>query len=299
MSKRPIRAPRASTATALLASVAALVGGGVSLAGCGASATLDPVARAAEVSSSQPGAAFTLNVEISSSALSGPASISGHGSFDQQQRAVDMTASLAGIPGLGTGGATLRMVMVYPHMYMKAPFLSARLPGGKPWIGFDLEQAAKASGLGALSSLGQEDNPGQELQYLRASSGDVTVVGHETLDGVPTTHYHASIEVSRILARLPASQQSATRRLLSRVGSKLPVDVWVDAQSRVRRVRSAYTIGLPSGPEGGAAGGRAVTSTVTMNITRYGSVPTISAPPASEVFDATSLVSQGLARASG
>jgi hypothetical protein len=288
---------------AALGALAAIGAGGVAVSGCGASATLDPIARAAEISSQQSGAKFSLTTQLASSALPGGGfSITANGYLDEHDRSGEMTMDLSGIPGAsalpGGGAGTVQMIFQYPVIYMNLPFLAGKLPEGKTWMEIDLSKAAQADGidLSQLSSLDETD-PTQFLEYLRASSGGVTTVGHETVDGVPTTHYHATLQLSDILARLPSSAQAAAKAALEKLSDTgaIPVDVWVDAQGRVRRIQLSIGVSVPAGASGSATGPISVSGTTTMNFTSYGPVPPVAPPSSSEVFDATSLAAAGLA----
>ncbi len=289
-------------ALAALGALGALGAGGVAVSGCGASATLDPIARAAEISSQQSGAKFSLTTQLASSALPGGGfSITANGYLDERDRSGEMTMDLSGIPGAsalpGGGAGTVQMIFQYPVIYMNLPFLAGKLPEGKTWMELNLTKAAQADGidLSQLSSLDETD-PTQFLEYLRASSGGVTTVGRETVDGVPTTHYHATLQLSDILARLPSSAQAAAKSALEKLSDAgaIPVDVWVDAQGRVRRIQLSLGVSVPAGAPGGVTG-TTVSGTTTIDFTSYGPIPVIVPPPSSEVFDATSLAAAGLA----
>ncbi len=285
-------------ALAALGALAAIGAGGVAVSGCGASATLDPIARAAEISSQQSGAKFSLTTQLASSALPGGGfSITANGYLDERDRSAELTMDLSGIPGAsalpGGGVGTVQAIFQYPVIYMNLPFLAGKLPEGKTWMELNLSKAAQADGidLSQLSSLDETD-PTQFLEYLRASSGGVSTVGRETVDGVPTTHYHATLQLSDILARLPSSAQAAAKAALEKLddAGAIPVDVWVDAQGRVRRMQLSLGVSVP----GGATGATSVSGTTTMDFTSYGPIPAIVPPPSNEVFDATSLAAAGL-----
>jgi len=295
---------RIATALAALAAVGALIAGAVAMSGCGASATLDPIARAAEVSSQQAGAKIAMSMRFNAPALGGGASyaISASGYFDEKARSGEMTMDLAGVPGLsalpgGAGNGQIQMVFLYPVIYMNMPFLAGKLPEGKTWMKLDISKAASAAGIGtsSLSSLEQSD-PTKFLDYLRSSSGGVVSLGGATVDGVQTTHYSATLQLSHILASLPGSEQAAAKAALEKLGTAgaIPVEVWVDAQSRVRRMQMAFS-GL--GASAGAAAGASLS--ITIDFTSYGPVPPVVAPPASEVFDASALAAAGLQSSAG
>jgi hypothetical protein len=300
---------KTTKALAALGALAAVAAGGVAVSGCGASETLDPIARAAAVTSQQAGARIKLTMQLSSPALPSGYSITANGYFDERDRSGEMSMDLSGIPGAselsGGGVGTVRMIFKYPVIYMDMPFLAGKLPEGKTWMKLDLTKAAQAAGinLSQLSSLNQSD-PTQFLEYLRASSGGVVEVGAETVDGVPTTHYYATLQLSSILDRLPSSDQAAARAALEKLGNAgaggIPVNVWVDAQGRVRRMQLTIAANAPAGAAGGAAGAATgVSSTITIDFTHYGPVPPVVPPPAGEVFDATSLAAAGIASGQG
>ncbi len=142
------------------------------------------------------------------------------------------------------------MIFQFPVIYVNMPLLASKLPAGKTWMKLDLAKLASKAGIDAsqLGSLNQAD-PTQFLSYLRASSGAVTTVGSEQIGGEPTTHYRATLQLDRVLDRLPDSQRAAARSMLERLGTgSIPVDVWVDQQGRLRRMQ--LSIG------GGSAGAR-------------------------------------------
>jgi hypothetical protein len=287
-----------ANAIAALGAGAALVAGGVAMSGCGASATLDPIARAAEVSTQQTGVTIAMTMQFSSPQLPGGSySITANGSFDERAHTGQMTMDLSGIPGFsslaGGGEGKVQMVMLNPDIYMHMPFLAGKLPEGKTWMKLDVTKAAAAAGVSSssFSSLGQND-PTQFLQYLRGSAGGVVSLGSETVEGVPTTHYHGELELSRILANLPGSEQAAAKSALEKLGSGgagaggIPVEVWIDAQGRVRRIEMSF------GGAGTAAAG--LSASITIAFKSYGPVPPVAPPPAGEVYDATSAAAAGI-----
>ncbi len=277
---------------AALAAVGALLAGAVAMSGCGASATLDPIARAAEISSQQAGAHITMTMQFSGAALpSGGYSIAANGWVDYKDHDGDLTMDMSQVPGISSlpGNGQMQMIMLYPTVYMNMPFLAGKLPAGKTWMKLDFSKLMQADGVNTSSfpSLDQSD-PTQFLAYLRASSGNVVKLGQETVDGVPTTHYSATIPLSHILEHLTGPEQTAVKGMIEKLGSSagMPAEVWVDAQGRVRRLQLLVSLG-------------GVSTGITMDFTSYGSGPAIVPPPASEVFDASSLVASGLPGASG
>jgi hypothetical protein len=285
-------------ACALLGLIAMPLAAAALLGGCGSSspsARTNAVARAAFISSREPGMRFTLDLQLSYAKLSQRFAITGSGYAGPGGHSVRMSMNFSGIPGatgMPSGGRGVRAVFDYPTFYMRIPFLADKLPEGKSWLQIDMSKVAQATHGAAMPQalgIGQVD-PAELLQYLKASSGHLQSLGRETLYGTSTTHYRATLRLPTVLATLPARDRAAARSLLQHVGNagEIPIGVWIDGQGRVRRLQMSLEI------TGDTAIGAA---TVTVGFTSYGPVPAITPPPASEVVNLTSLLAGGLAGA--
>ncbi|OSC70648.1 hypothetical protein B5181_09030, partial [Streptomyces sp. 4F] len=99
-------------------------------------------------------------------------------------------------------------------LYQKSP--GQKTPGGKPWIKIDLKKVAAQQGM----SNQQFGDPAQTAAYAKAiTDKDVKNVGSEKIDGVNTTHYKVSVDVSK----LPGGD-----RMSKQLGPMLPMQVWLD-----------------------------------------------------------------------
>ena len=169
-------------------------------------------------------------------------------------------------------------------MYMRMPLLGALLPGGKQWVRMDLEKVGKAAGLDVqqLMGVGGSD-PRRMLDYIR-SAADLEEVGEDTVRGVATTRYRGTFDVAKALEALPAEQRplaEAGMAMLRQAGlDKVPVQVWVDDEGYVRRIRQTYAFEL--------AGQRSSTS-VELELFGFGDPVEVTVPSADETVDVSSL----------
>jgi hypothetical protein len=276
-----------SRSAALAFAAVALGGAGTAIGttGCGAANVIDPVAQAATVSTGAPGYTMTMAMSLSSPLLAKPISLTGTGRYDVTDRSgtFTMSAALPNIPGLGNAlggsGLTMREVLEGTVVYMKLPGKLIPGAGGKPWVKLDL---AKGGALpGGLSMLGGnlESDPSQMLGYLRSIAGAVTTVGTDTVAGVKTTHYHATVDLEKVAAKAPAAKRPAAQRSVQALEqmahvTKLPVDVWVDGGHLVRKYASHFGITVQGAP---------LTLDMTMLFPHYGAEPKATPPPADEV----------------
>lgn len=224
-------------------------------------------------------------MEMEMDGPTGLTNTTGDGVFDMSGKAGHMTMEMdmpdapAGMPELGTS----EVVFDGTVMYMKMPALTSQIPGAKPWVSFDLEQAGKEAGvdMGALMQAGGSD-PTQSMEYLRGAAGDVETLGEEEVRGIDTTHYSASISFDKIVEQAPADLRDrlepTIEQLKEWVGSdEMPVEVWIDDEGRM--VRMKQDVEYATGPAAGTS------MKVTMEIYDFGTAVEVEIPPASQVTD--------------
>jgi hypothetical protein len=258
-----------------VAGAVAVVGVAVALLAPTGGRVLDPVAQAANATTTAGTAEFGIAGHVTAAGQTVP--ISGNGALDMHNQRIRMSMSFP-IPGMGsiTTDALFDGQAVYMHL---PEGMAQRIPLGKPWIKLDLAALAKSSGvdLGQLNQANQ-GNPADMLQALKAV-GSSTKVGSENIGGVATSHYRATIDPQKALDTIPDKQSAAAlEQMLATSGlNSIPIDVWVDRAGRVRRESMKFS----------AAG---TSMDMTVSFTRFG-VPVDTTPPASDqVLDAGALL---------
>jgi len=279
--------PRALTA-ATLASIA-LVG---ALSGCGRSAVVvGPLAQAADVTGHVGGAHMTLAARIEDAGLPQAVTMNGGGYFNFASHEGSFSIQLSGLPTeLAGSQPTMQELFKGSNLYIGSSLLTGKLPGGARWMKVDLARVGQAAGLDPSQLLSGQTNPVQILEYLKASGAAVTAVGHERIRGVSTTHYRAEIDLAKAVAALPGANAGEAQKAIGALGmSRLPMEVWVDSHNLVRRMQ--LDLHAP-------AGGQNLQMQMDVELFGFGATPTVSAPPASETFDATSAALGGLGSSS-
>jgi hypothetical protein len=235
--------------------------------GGGGALSLDPVASAAEKTAKQGSTkvAFTM----SGGGIDG----AGSGVFNNDGSSGRMSMDIA------ARGRSVHMDAITQGfvLFMKSPLFQSQpgFPKGKEWVEIDVEKAAKSMGvdLGSLQDVG----PRSALSFLRGSNGKPKKVGKETVRGVVTTHYSATVDLQAAADKASGSTAKSLRKLIELTGTKtIPVDVWIDGHDLVRKESYAQRF---------TASGPAVRLTEVM----YGFGPTIdiAPPPSDKVFNAT------------
>jgi len=238
------------------------------LTGCGASNAIDPavVANAADRTAGAGEARMAMTVQAAGQ------TIRGDGLMDLGGKRFAMTMQL---PGAGQMEMRYLGQVIYLHLPAGA---RTGLPSGKPWLKLDLGRLLQRRGID-LSSLQSTTggNPSDTIQQLRGA-GDVRKVGTETVRGVSTTHYEATVDLRRAMAKLPPNGRASLQRLIKATGRPtIPVDVWIDGQGRLRRERFAQRIR-----------GQQVSGTIELY--GFGDNQAIVSPPAGQTADVTSRI---------
>lgn len=278
--------------------LAAAVGvAALAIAGCGSASSTSKqiptvsLSRAADVSSSAQGykTAVTLHETIPGA---GRIDATANGSFSPASHAGALNMNMTLPPSAGIGSLQLQMVLDKTAIYVKLPpQLASKLPGGKPWLYVNLDQAGKAAGIPGLGSLisssSSFSDPGQYLNFLRAtSSGSVKNLGQATVNGVRTTHYSAEVDLSKLPSVVPASERQSVRKLVSALQQKgaatrLPVQAWIDSSNLIRRLQTAFSEPLGTG--------QSVSISLVETFLQYGPQPVPSVPSRGQATNLLSL----------
>jgi hypothetical protein len=254
------------------------------------SGVVDPVAKAATVSNQAPGARMNFSLHLKTPLLPSPIVGNGSGTFDfvGHSGSLNLTIDLGSIPQvtqlLGASKLQIQEIIDRLDVYLKLPAALAHNPAshGKPWVKISLAKAAHAAGIQGLSDLlnnPSSSDPSQFLRYLAATSGKVTKVGSQSVDGFQTTEYRAKIDLGRVANGVPAADRAQVRQSIAALERaahlrSVPVTVWIDGQHLVRRMVVSF---------GESVSGQAVNATIQVDIPHYGPQPAPQLPPASQV----------------
>ena len=170
-------------------------------------------------------------------------------------------------------------------VYLRLPALTRVMPGGKPWIKMDLNALGRQAGIDLSQFTQLATDPSRMVDWLRSVSGDVTTVGTEKLDGVDTTHYRATVDLSKYPDLVPADQREAVQKAVDQLTkaahiSSFPVHVWVDEDGLVRQVRAVLTETMQ---------GQTVNVVTTERFYDFGTPVDIQLPAESQVTDISTL----------
>jgi hypothetical protein len=276
----------------------------VPLTGCGASDTVsqsfDPVAAAATNTARLPTTHMSMTATMSVPGLAAPVQMSGHGAVDNVRKrgsmSLDMSSMASSMPA--TGGlndpSLWRGEYVFDFsggmvVYMRFPFMSKALGGGKSWVRMDIGSMGREMGVN-LDQFVQmnQSNPAQQLEFLRAVSGRFTKLGTGRVRGVTTTRYRTSIDIRKYPNLVPEKQRKAMKKSIDTLVGVMgkptyPVEVWIDAKQLVRRMTMRMDMKAPTG---------SLAFAMSMDFYGFGRPVSVKFPRPEETVDMTKLMQQ-------
>lgn len=230
---------------------------------------------------------FTETAQGGSATGSSSVSVSGKGEVDFSDNAFQMSINSP------TGG-TIKLLETKAMLYIEVPSSDrSQISEGKPWASVNLNQVDEDDLGKSFSQLASvmTDSPTDALSELQSVSKRVTKSGTATIDGVTTTGYKATVDLTKVAAKVKETEggkaaQAITDEEKALGATTLPVEVWIDNKGMVRRYESKTA--TSSSATGSSASG--TTATLTITLSDFGSAVHVTAPSAAQVANVTSKV---------
>ena len=287
---------------AALAGVLALVA-----AGCGSTAAvpeLTSFTSASKASAAADSAKFELTFSMTMPLSEKPLEFKADGGFDKPadraRFAFDLSSLVELFKGLGQsfGGKVtgdmgdpadwkLDAIKDGDLVYLHFPLIADQLPAGKTWVKGDVKDLSGADA-GQLSQFGSfaGTDPRDVFGMLEAVSGSIESVGTDEIRGVETSHYRATIDVSKLEQLVPAEQRQSLGGIdqaAAQAGlTGIPIEIWIDGDQQVRKLTFEIDAKQPGTSQH-------VKASFDVELYDYGKPLEITLPPADQVVDAKTL----------
>jgi hypothetical protein len=220
----------------------------------------------------------SVDPEESSGASSRAVMVKGGSVTDFSGAASSMTIGMPGMGGLETR-------QVGETVYVKMPDeFAAQTSGSKPWVRVDLDTLYGQQYGGAPVQGGAAGDPTRQLEYLRGVSDSVQKIGEERVRSVPTTRYRAILDLNKEDAGTKEANQEVVKRLGT---SKLPVEVWIDEENRVRRYALDVSVPMPedAASQDASRGDHRLRTRMVVEYYDFGAPVDVQAPPRDQTMD--------------
>lgn len=158
----------------------------------------------------------------------------------------------------------LRIIIVDRSTYLQLP--PALNQSGKPWVLVTPNSSnPTVRTMASLLESVQNSASLEQFTTFTTAAQRVTLVGSESLDGVPVTHYSIEMDVSKLPNSTPGRQA-----LLDSGVTGVPIELYVDGEGRPVKVASTFT-----------AQGQPISTVITLS--RFNEPVSITAPPPDQV----------------
>ncbi|MEX1178894.1 MAG: hypothetical protein WEB09_10565 [Nitriliruptor sp.] len=259
--------------------VAALV---VGLTGCGgpdAQALLDGANEALE-------AAGTSKFEMTVEAAGDPTGrFSAEGAQDLATGALRMEIDL------GDTSSSTETLLLGDEMFARSPLFAIFTGDESTWVRVDLAATAEAEGLDAETLLGGQTGPAALLGQLEGASGDLEELGSEEVRGVETTHLRVTIDTGAAIEQADPQirEQLRTYSEASGLPDSYPMELWIDGDGLVRRIRTLLDV--PDAQAGDSEAG-GVTQQTTLELFDFGVQVDLDRPLPEQTVELSELIAE-------
>jgi len=179
------------------------------------------------------------DVTVSSADL-GAVTISG--GVDNEAELMTVSTDLSSIAGLdGVAGpdsmGQVEVVLDGRNQVLYLGGLGGFLPGSAAWVSADLEVLAERAGVSPDEMRAELFVDPTESARVLLDAENVVEIGSETIDGVETVHYQATVDLAAALAAAPQADLPADLPALRELGvpDTVVYDIWVTADNQLRR----------------------------------------------------------------
>jgi hypothetical protein len=212
----------------------------------------------------------TLTMNLNSGQMTG----TGSGTLDFANGAMDMTMNM----NLVQESLSVRLIYLGGKIYEQLPQIAALYPG-KAWLSLDLSGLAKSAGGSGALDLG--GNPSAMLRLLTQQGATITSTGSTEINGVNVKSYAVTFDPSVIEKQISSANiPTWIRDAISQVNfQNISEDVYIDGSGQLRRAVVHMGIAVPGSQQ------RSVNVEETLDLSDYGVLVSISAPPANQVVD--------------
>lgn len=232
---------------------------------------LNPVAAAAQRVETVGGGRMSLYIVYSSPATARSISAGGGGVFNEETDRSRITLEVRN----PLTGESIRLVQIEDGdvKYEGGSIVAKELPPGKEWVRTDESEESEED----ETPLNMNDS-----MQLLDSSGDVHVVGRESVNGKMTRRYRGEVELGDLVDLLREKgkdvEADAYERIEGASPTQISAEAWIDRKDLLRRMR--FVMPMPGEP-----GEPTVTVDMRMDFFDYGAKPDIRIPDPHSVVE--------------
>jgi hypothetical protein len=231
-------------------------------------------------------AAGTSRFEMSVQAAGEEAPLAAEGAQDLGTGALRMAIDL------GDEATSTETLLLGTDVYVRSPLFELFTGDPETWVRVDLTETAAEQGLDADALLGSNTGPAALLAQLEGATDEVEELGDEEVRGVATTKLRVSVDTQAALERSDPSIREQLRTYADQVElpERYPMELWIDDDGLVRRIRTVVDVATVEG--GGGDDGPGATQETVLELYDFGVSVDLDAPREDRTVELADLVAE-------
>jgi hypothetical protein len=163
----------------------------------------------------------------------------------QDLRSGDLRMSI----DLGQEATATESLLLGDEAFLRSPLFELFTGDADTWVRVDLTAAAEQEGLDPSALVGDQTGPAALLAQLDGASDDLEELGSEEVRGVETTHLRVTVDTGAAIEQADPSVREQLRTYAEVVGlpATYPMELWIDDDGLVRRIRTMLDLGAAEG----------------------------------------------------
>jgi hypothetical protein len=187
---------------------------------------------------------------------------------------------------LGDEATTTETLMLGEEVFLRSPLFELFTGDPSTWVRVDLAATAEEAGLDASALVGEQTGPAALVAQLEGASDEIEELGTDEVRDVSTTHMRVTVDTGAAIEQADPSIREQLRSYAEATGlpETYPMELWIDDDGLVRRIRTVLDV---DGPGGEADG---VTQQTTLELFDFGVSLDLEPPLPEQTVDLAELV---------
>ena len=206
------------------------------LAGCAGTDAQDLLERAPEALDDVGTSRFEMQVDAAGDGVD--SSFAATGEQDLSAGTMRMVTEL------GLEETRTETLVLDETIYLRSPLFELFTGDADRWVTVDLADAGETAGLDVDALVEDHTGPAALIQQLRGAAGDIEELGDAEVRGVATRHLRVVVHTDRAIEQAPPEARDQLRSFAEASGlpDAYPLEVWIDDDALVRRVRTVVEV---------------------------------------------------------
>lgn len=150
---------------------------------------------------------------------------------------------------LGEAAPPTETLLITDEVFVRGALFAIFTGDESVWVRVDLDETTAGAGLDSEALVGGQTGPAALLAQLDGAAGDTEELGTEEVRGVETTHLRVTVDTDAAIERSDPAVRDELRDYAEATDlpSTYPMELWIDDDGLVRRIRTVLDVPADEG----------------------------------------------------